>query len=146
MNPFAHLQLPKITDRRPSSAICRADLECRDDSERTLTPKQIRDSVVLYLRWIYRLSPSEIVSLNTTDIDAEAGILSVPGRRRKQVTVLAARDLPVFRRWATIRRLYSQDCGALIISLHWTPGRSLPHQRISTRAVYDIVTKGLHEK
>lgn len=140
-NPFASLELNGLLMTKQS---CRSDEG--DRYELTLdkdvsSVKGARDRIIVLLRFKYGLRPKELVSLNVGDIDIEGGIIDVRSRRRNRHLVIHDRDMLSFKRWMSIRKLYSKADPALIISLHWTPGRSAPYQRMSVRGVFQIVEK-----
>jgi len=140
-NPFASLDLNGLLMTKQS---CRSDEG--DRYELTLdkdvsSVKGARDRIIVLLRFKYGLRPKELISLNVSDIDMEGGIIDVRSRRRNRHLVIHDRDMLSFRRWVSIRKLYSKADPALIISLHWTHGRSAPYQRMSVRGVFQIVEK-----
>ena len=138
-NPFASLDLNGLLMTKQS---CRSAED--DRYELTLdkdvsSVKGARDRLIVLLRFKYGLRPKELVSLNVGDIDMEGGVIDVPSRRRNRHLVIHEQDMISFRRWMSIRKLYSKADPALIISLHWTHGRSTPYQRMSVRGVFQVV-------
>ena len=105
--------------------------------------KQIRDKVILLLSYHYNLKPSEIVGLNLQDVNLNAGLITVPCRK-KGILALRNEDVLAFRQWSAVRQMYQRtdvSDNAFLVSLHWTLGRSLPYCRLSTRAVNHVINR-----
>lgn len=140
-NPFASLDLQFLRTENKSNRNTAVEIRQQLKDVDSSNIKGARDSLVLLLRFHYLLRPNEIASLNICDIDMESGILHVVNRKRNQYLVLCEQDVFYFKRWLAMRKLFSKSSPAFIISLHWTYGRSLPHQRISVRGIFQIVEK-----
>jgi site-specific recombinase XerC len=140
-NPFASLDLSGLLIINHSSRSNTDDkYELNLDNE-VSSVKSVRDRLIVLLRFKYGLRPKELVLLNVSDIDMDGGIVDVSSRKRNRYLVIHEQDMLSFKRWISIRKLYSKDDPALIISLHWTHGRSAPYQRMSVRGVFQVVEK-----
>ena len=138
-NPFASLDLSGLLITNHSSRSNADDkYELSLDNE-VSSVKSARDRLIVLLRFKYGLRPKELVSLNVGDIDMDGGIIHVSSRKRNRHLVIHDQDILSFKRWMSIRKLYSKADPALIISLHWTHGRSAPYQRMSVRGVFQVV-------
>lgn len=140
-NPFATLDLSGLLVANHSGR-SNADDKCELNLDNEVcSVKSARDRLIVLLRFKYGLRPKELVSLNVGDIDMDGGIINVSSRKRNQYLVIREQDILSFKRWMSIRKLYSKADPALIISLHWTHGRSAPYQRMSVRGVFQVVEK-----
>ncbi len=136
-NPFHSLGLPLSSVRKNKGRkFSEIDLDQEIESS-GITPLKLRDRVILLLRHKYGMWPSEISSLNISDIDLDAGLIFC----KRGPLVIARGDLLEFRRWLAVRKLYAQVDNSAIISLHWTSGRSIPHRRIGVRGIFQICQK-----
>jgi site-specific recombinase XerC len=104
----------------------------------TKDAKRIRDLALLALVWHDQLTTGQLCQLNLGDVDLAAGCAQVQLRGKRRTLFLARETLPYLQRWLAVRRLYQPLTNALFISLHWTTGRSQPHERLSPRGVFAI--------
>lgn len=140
-NPFTSLDLrPLRVEKMPDGKTTLSlgqQLNLVDISK----PNGARDRVILLLRYKYKLRPSEISTLNISDVDFSGGIIHTLRQRKKLIVVIEECDFLDFRRWIVVRQLYVSGLDAFLISMHWTRGRSEPYQRISVRGVFLVVQK-----
>jgi site-specific recombinase XerC len=140
-NPFSTLDLKFLRDEKNSNKPVTLDLAPLLGEIDISSMKGLRDILILKLRSKYRLKPNEIRNLNIPDLDMDARLLKILSRRQRSFLAIDEKDIPDFRRWLSVRKLFADNSGALIISLHWTAGRAKPHQRISTRGLYQITMR-----
>lgn len=108
------------------------------------TPKGYRDRAMLALMALTGLESFEVHLLNAGDYLKAEGCLQVTGRASKQRALyLPEYTAEVLLSWLNVRQLLDPPTSAMFISMHWSNGRALPHNRISTRAIYEIVRSGL---
>jgi integrase/recombinase XerD len=103
------------------------------------TPKGVRDYAILTLISVHGLRVSEIHRLNVRDVNingAKYGAVRVLNRRNQRCIIpLHEETSQALKAWLAVRQLMQPDCEAVFTSLHWTPGRSEPRQRISRRGI-----------
>jgi site-specific recombinase XerC len=146
-NPFSSFNIKLPKKKKSSPRLPKFDIQAVLQKNQASTPKEVRDRLILLLRCKYHLKPSEIAALNVNNVDIATGIIEIASHRKNPHIFLCEEDLIHFRRWIAVRRLYAASNPAFIISLHWTRGRSEPHQRISTRGIFQTVQKyGKQEK
>lgn len=147
-NPFVNVlrYLDTLPKRIKTSNPCRDNFEHILNNFHPDSNKQIRDKVILLLNYRYNLKPSEMVGLNVGDVNLHNGLITLTAKK-KRTLALRNEDILVFRQWSAIRQMYQRSDipdNAFLISLHWTPGRSLPYCRLSTRAINNVINKILH--
>jgi len=140
-NPFSSLDLCSLRIEQKPSIKTEPNIDQMLKWIDVAKPNGSRDRVVLLLRHKYRLRPSEISSLNISDVDFNGGVIQVVRCSKNQVVIIEECDLLDFRRWRAVRKLFASDLDAFLISMHWTRGRSEPYQRISVRGVFLVVQK-----
>lgn len=146
-NPFVNVlrYLDTLPRKKKVSNSYRDNLEHALNNLQPDSNKHIRDKVILLLNSRYNLKPSEIVGLNLEDVNLEAGLIAVASKKHGNVA-LRNEDILAFRQWSAIRQMHQRtdfSDNAFLISLHWTPGRSLPYCRLSTRAVNYVINRNL---
>lgn len=141
INPFASLDLRLLRAEKTSNSKTISDLDQQLKLVDISKPNGIRDRVILLLRHKYKFRPSDISTLNISDMDFSGGIIHVFRQQKKRLIVIDECDFLDFRRWEAVRKLYVNGLDAFLISMHWTRGRSEPYQRISVRGVFLVVQK-----
>lgn len=142
-NPFTSLDLRHLHVEKRTGCKKMSNLDQQLNQVDISKPNGVRDRVILLLRYKYKLRPSEISTLNISDVDFSGGIIHVLRQQKRLIVVVDECDFLDFRRWASVRKLYVNGLDAFLISMHWTRGRSEPYQRISVRGLFLIIQKYL---
>ena len=140
-NPFASLDLHLLRVDKSSGRKTISNLNQQLEMVDISKPNGARDRVVLLLRHKYQLRPSDISTMNISDVDFSGGVIRVFRNQKQRIVVIDECDFLEFWRWGAVRKLYASSLDAFLISMHWTRGRSEPYQRISVRGVFQIVQK-----
>jgi len=140
-NPFALLDLSLLRVEKMSEGKTTTSLDQQLKLVDVSKPNGARDRVILLLRHKYKLRPSEISTLNISNVDFSGGVICVFWQQKKRIVIIDESDFLDFRRWGAVRKLYANGLDAFLISMHWTRGRSEPYQRISVRGVFLVVQK-----
>jgi site-specific recombinase XerD len=141
-NPAVHLRLPydETKGRSPNARLSLDQVRQLLAAPRTQRPIGIRDRAVLALMALHGLSTGEAQRLDVADVDLSTGAVRVSGWHGKPRSIfLTAATRQVVEAWLSVRRLLDTGSPALFITLHWTSGRAQPGQRISTRALRQVV-------
>lgn len=106
----------------------------------------IRDRAIIGLL-VFGLAPAQVVGLNTADVNIDAqSILLFERARQREIQPLDPDTFALIRRWIAVRQMLNPTDVALFISLHWTAGRSKPHQRISCRGLHDVLRRYMRQE
>jgi site-specific recombinase XerC len=140
-NPFATLDLRLLRVEKMPDGKTIPSLDEQLKLVDVSKPNGIRDRVILLLRHKYKLRPSDISTLNISDVDFSGGIIHIFRQQKKRIVVIDECDFLDLRRWGAVRKLYVSGLDAFLISMHWTRGRSEPYKRISVRGVFLVVQK-----
>jgi site-specific recombinase XerD len=146
-DPTSDLQPPPLRRtnllRKPIQASVMKKLLATPTQE---TAKGLRDRALLILLALYGLPVIEVHRLNVSDVDLRAARLRVVGRGGKaRVIELAPGTLRALEQWLTTRAMLGNRTAALFVSLHWTAGRSEPHDRLSVRGIRAVVDSHLRK-
>jgi site-specific recombinase XerC len=101
----------------------------------------VRDLAILRLA-IFGLSPAQIVALNVSDVEVTAQAVRLQGRSgRRIIQPLDPDTFAALRRWVALRQMLNPSDSAVFLSLHWTAGRTTPHQRLSRRGLFEVIRR-----
>jgi integrase/recombinase XerC/integrase/recombinase XerD len=147
VNPTHDLEPPPLRlstpQRKPIEASVMKTLLATPTQE---TAKGLRDRALLILLALYGLPVIEVHRLNVSDVDLRAARLRVVGRGGKaRVIELAPGTTRALEQWLTTRAVLGTRTPALFVSLHWTRGRSEPHDRLSVRGIRAVVDSHLRK-
>jgi site-specific recombinase XerC len=107
----------------------------------TTTMQGVRDGAILRLA-AFGLSQAQIAGLNVADVDATAQAIRLRRRTtRRMIQPLDPDTFAALRRWLALRQMLNPADPAVFVSLHWTSGRTTPHQRISQRGLFDVLRR-----
>ena len=108
--------------------------------ESPASPKAVRDYALSALHELAGIPVAQLRALEVDDVDLEAGLLRLRGRRgREKLVMLSGPAVAGLRRWVAVRHVLGARDGALFISLHWTAGRSEPGTRMSCRGLSEAL-------
>ena len=106
------------------------------------TPKSVRDYALSALYELEGITVAQLRGLDVDDVDMEAGMLRLAGRRRRgRLVLISGQPVTDLRRWVAVRHALSARDPALFISLHWTAGRSKPGRRLSCRGLSEVLRR-----
>ncbi|MCC7362021.1 MAG: site-specific integrase [Anaerolineales bacterium] len=107
----------------------------------TTSMQGVRDLAILRLV-VFGLSPAQLVALDVADFDVAAQAVRLNGRSgRRRIQPLDPDTFAALRRWMALRQMLNPADSAVFLSLHWTAGRTSPHQRLSRRGLFDVVRR-----
>ena len=103
-------------------------------TEKSATPKNLRDRVVLRLLWDLALRREEVVSLDVANVDLAAGTVSIlgKGRRERETLTLPATTVAAIRAWLAVR---GTTPGPLVVNVD----RRTKGERLTGAGLYHIV-------
>ncbi len=106
------------------------------------TPKSVRDYALSALYELEGIPVAQLRALDVDDVDFEAGMLRLVGRRgRGKLVLISGQPVADLGRWVAVRSTLSARDPALFISLHWTAGRSQPGTRLSCRGLSEALRR-----
>jgi site-specific recombinase XerD len=105
------------------------------------TMQGVRDLAILKMM-LLGCRPSQLVKLNVDDVDVDAQAVRLRERTGdRRIQPLDSATFAALRRWMALRQMLNPADNAVFISLHWTAGRSQPHQRISLRGLHQAIRR-----
>lgn len=134
------LHLPRLPEDATGQRLAPVDPDRFATLPPPASPKAVRDFALSALHELVGIPVGQLRALEVDDVDLEAGLLRLRGRRgREKLVMLSGPTAAGLRRWVAVRRVLGARDRALFISLHWTAGRSEPGTRMSCRGLSEAL-------